>query len=139
MSWEIRGRTQDVHIGTFVIPVWDLVPMTIWERYIYIELCTWVGVHSDGEPIRLSTAVLAEKYRKNDKKYKENTLINYFNRSIKSLIKKGIIVQTNEKTKFNGKQIYINDEQYARKRGWFKNITMKKRKKLYTKEKTHYT
>jgi hypothetical protein len=69
-----KGRSEAIHTGQFLIPIWDLVPMSVWERYVYIELCSWAGINSGGDWIRFSPLTMARKYRIGDSKAERKIL-----------------------------------------------------------------
>jgi hypothetical protein len=126
-----KGRTEAIHTSQYLIPIWDLVPMDVWERYVYIELCSWAGINSEGDWIRFSPLTLARKYRIGDSSKAENTVRNNIYSAIIGLEEKQLI--TTRKGRDNMKIIFLNDIKLCTEKKWYKHQTMKKRKKLYRK------
>jgi hypothetical protein len=126
-----KGRSEAVHTGQFLIPIWDLVPMSVWERYVYIELCSWAGINSGGDWIRFSPLTMARKYRIGDDLKAENTIRNNIYKAIGGLEEKKVL--RTRKGRDNMKEIYLNDIKLCNENKWFKHQTMKMRKKLYRK------
>jgi hypothetical protein len=126
-----KGRSEAIHFSQILTPIWDLVPMNLWERYVYVELCSWSGINEEGSWIRFSALTLARKYRLSDPKLKENTVrINIYH-AIVSLEEKGVL-----KTKHgenNQKEVFLTDIKLCIERKWYANVTQKKRGKLYRK------
>lgn len=133
MSNEIifRGRSDAIHMTQIPVPIWDLVPMNVWERYVYIELCSWAGINADGEWICFSPLTLARKYRISDPEYKEDTVRKKIYKAIIGLEEKRII--TTRPGRDNMKQLFLNDLKLCSQKNWYKQSTMKLRSKLYKK------
>ena len=126
-----KGRSEAIHTAQYLIPIWDLVPLSVWERYVYIELCSWAGINAGGDWICFSPLTLARKYRIGDKSRAENTIRNNIYNAIVGLEEKKVI--TSKKGRDNMKVIFLNDIKLCSEKKWFKHQTMKKRKKLYRK------
>ncbi len=126
-----KGRSEAIHTAQYLIPIWDLVPLTVWERYVYIELCSWAGINAGGDWICFSPLTLARKYRIGDHSQREDTIRKKMAQAIDGLDKKDVI--RTKKGRDNMKVIFLNDIKFCNQKKWFKHQTMKKRKKLYRK------
>lgn len=119
------GRKGDVHTAAVIVPVWDLVDMTVWERILYVEYCTWSG-YSDRNGIAFSERVLSEKFstivgEKRGDRISRDTI----RKARKGLEEKGVIEIV--KAKDNKRIVYLTDDELCRKKEWFRTKTEKER------------
>ena len=119
------GRKSDIHTAAVVVPVWDLVDMSIWERILYVEYCTWAG-YSDKNGIAFSERVLSEKFstiigNKKGKRISRDSI----RKARSGLEEKGVIEIV--KAKNNRRIVYLTDDEICRKKGWYRTRTEKER------------
>ena len=130
-SMVFKGRSEAIHFTQVFTPIWDLVPMNLWERYVYVELCSWSGINEEGDWIKFSALTLARKYRLSDSRFTVNSIRSNIYRAIVGLEEKGVIKTKHGKD--NQKEVFLTDIKLCMERKWYAHVTKKKRGSLYRK------
>ena len=128
---EYKGRKKAIHTSQFLVPIWDLVPMDVWERYVYIEMCSWEGINTNDQWISFSAETLARKYVLGDDRLKVGTIKQYISRAIKRLEAKKVVEIKHGR--FNTNMVWLVDVELCHKNKWYKKVTNLKRGLLYKK------